>query len=346
MRTSRRRAQPLVCLHRMALTITLQTQKQTQEENNMEPTTETPTDQSDSATGAPTPVPSRENSGSATGLAPQQHAPAPAPCPTCGGAPASQARSYVYALGRIEPRFPSPAVEKEFAQVTGRTYTEGQTDREAMQTVLSAPENRYLARQLCWVLTLQGLETYLLAPRDPADFDLLVAAVRPNPRPTDLDAVIGLCGPIAPPEMCNGLMVPIVVFDQIYSFDRDALIKSIPRPEKVAAKEFQPAAEELFDRIMQMTDNAGATDENRALNYLAVRYPAIYAKVAEQFAANASLSAVEVRPSPLSAVRKIVDVILAFTNRNTDVTEKFFVRVDVTEEFPFLVTKMSPYYDR
>jgi hypothetical protein len=48
----------------------------------------------------------------------------------------------------------------------------------------------------------------------------------------------------------------------------------------------------------------------------------------------------------LSAVRKIVDVIFAFTNRSTDVTEKFFVRVDVTEEFPFLVTKMSPYYDR
>jgi hypothetical protein len=29
-----------------------------------------------------------------------------------------------------------------------------------------------------------------------------------------------------------------------------------------------------------------------------------------------------------------------------DFLEKFFVRVDVTEEFPFLVTKMSPYYDR
>ena len=25
---------------------------------------------------------------------------------------------------------------------------------------------------------------------------------------------------------------------------------------------------------------------------------------------------------------------------------KFFVRVDVTEEFPFFVTRMSPYYDR
>ena len=26
--------------------------------------------------------------------------------------------------------------------------------------------------------------------------------------------------------------------------------------------------------------------------------------------------------------------------------EKFFVRVDVTEEFPFLHTKLSPYFDR
>jgi len=316
------------------------------EENKMEPTTETPTDQPGSTAEVPKSMPSRENNRPAARVASQQLAAAPIPCPTCGSVPASQARSYVYALGRIDPRFPSPAAEKEFAQVTGRTQTKGKTDREVMQAVLSARENRYLTRQLCWVLTVQGLETYLLTPRDSADFGLLVEAVRPTPRPTDLDVVIGSRGPIAPPEMCNGLIVPIVFFDQIYSFDRDALIKSIPRPEKVSAKEFQPAAEELFDRIMQVTDNAGATDENRALNYLAVRYPAIYTKAAEEFAANASLSGVEVRPSPLSNTRKVVDVIFSYTNRNTDVVEKFFVRVDVTEEFPFLVTKMSPYYDR
>jgi hypothetical protein len=319
----------------MALKITLQTQKLTQQENNMEPTTETSTDQPGSATGAPTPVRSREKSGSAASLAPQQLA-APSPCPTCGVAPASQARSYVYALGRIESRFCSPAAEKEFAQVIGRTQTKG-TDQQVSQKVLR--ENRYLARLLGWVLTVQGLETYLLTPRDPADFDLLVEAVRSTPRPINL--VIGSRGPIAPPEICNGLMVPIVTFDQIYSFDCDDLIKSIPRPEKIAAKEFQLAAEELFDRIMRMTDNAGATDEDRAVNYLAVRYPAIYAKVAEQFAANASLSGVEVRPSPLSAVRKIERVCFVFTNRTTDVKEKFCVDVDVTEEFLFLVTKLS-----
>ena len=266
-----------------------------------------------------------------------------APCPTCGS---PSVNAYVYALGRIEPRFPSQGVEKEFAQVVGRAPSKGKTDREVMKAVLSDRDNRYLARQLCWVLTLQGLETYLLTPRDPVDLDLLIDAVRATPKPTDLDVVIGLRGPVAPPEMCNGLMVPVVSFDQIYSFDRDALIKAIPKPPKAGAREYSSAAEELFDRIMQLTDNAGATDGYRALNYLAVRYPAIYANTAEQFADGASLTAVDVRPSPLSAVRKIVDVIFAFTNRATDVVDKFFVRVDVTEEFPFLVTKLSPYFDR
>ena len=274
-------------------------------------------------------------------------------CATCGGTTATDTNgegmtqaSYVFALGRIEPRFPSLALEKEFAQVTGRAETAGLTDRQAIQAVLSQRQNRYVARQLCWVLTIEGLDTYILQPRDPVDFDLLLDAVRPTPRLTDVDVVIGIRGPIAPPEMCNGLMVPIVVYDQIFSFDVDTLIGSIPRPEQIAADAFGPAAEELFMRIMQLADNAGAADEHRALNYLAVRYPAIYATTSDAFGRNFSLTGVEVRPSRLSGVRKIVDVIFSYTNRETDVTEKYFVRVDVTEEFPFLVTRMSPFYER
>ena len=271
--------------------------------------------------------------------------PSEIPCPTCGGA-ASMTVSYVYPIGRLEARFPRLSVEKEFAQATGRAETAGETDQEAFYKVLSKPENRYLARQLCWVLTIRGLETYLLAPRDPADFQRLVEAIRPQPSPMDIDVVIGTRGPIAPPEYCNGLMVPIIVFDQLYSFDRSALIKAIPRPEKMTGKQFEAAAGEVLDRILEMTDNAGATDDHRALNYLAMRYPGIYAKTAEEFARDFSLSGVEVRASPLTGTRRIADVILSFTNRTTDFTEKFCVRVDVTEQFPFLVTKMSPYYDR
>jgi len=161
-------------------------------------------------------VPSQDVNSDTGNMAPQ---PAGHHYSTCGVAPERAAPSHIYAVGRIEPRFPSIAVEKEFAQATARAQTKRKTDREVMQAVLSLRENRYLARQLCWVLSVQGLETYLLTPRDPADFDQLVESVRPTPRPTDLDVVIGSRGPIAPPEMCNGLMVPIVAFDQVYSFD-------------------------------------------------------------------------------------------------------------------------------
>jgi hypothetical protein len=272
--------------------------------------------------------------------------PMPAADPTTSG---TVAPSFVYALGRIEPRFPSLAVEKEFVQVTGSADVAGLTDREALQVVLADRANRYLARQLCWIFAVEGLETYLLAPRDPADLELLVEAVRPRPGPTDLDVVVGVLGPLAPPEACNGLVIPVVGFDQLYSFDRDALLGAIPRPQSIPAKEdarFRAAAAELLDRILQMADNAGATNEHRALNYLAVRYPAIYARTAEAYAGDAALTAVDVRQSRLSGVRRIIDVIFSYTHRRTDVTEKYFVRVDVTEEFPFLVTKMSPYYER
>jgi hypothetical protein len=253
---------------------------------------------------------------------------------------------FAYAIGRVDPRFPSLAVEKEFAQVIGQADTTGQTDREALRSVLGDRAGRYLARQMCWVFTIEGLETYILVPRDPRDFDLLIEAVRPDPGPSDVDVVIGVRGSIASPEVCNGLMVPIVAFDQLYSFDRDELIREIPRPKGQAEEKFRATAEELFDRIGQVADNAGASDEHRALNYLAVRYSTIYARTAEAHAAEYALTQVEVRPSRLSGTRTIMDVIFSYTHRRTDVVDKSFVRVDVTEEFPFLVTKLSPFYER
>lgn len=45
-------------------------------------------------------------------------------------------------------------------------------------------------------------------------------------------------------------------------------------------------------------------------------------------------------------MRRIVDIILTYTHRITDVSERYFIRVDVTEQYPFLITKLSPYFDR
>ena len=302
-----------------------------------------PMDVNQAPTGIPSPFKPTESL-----IFPQGNGQTCASCGSASGANSDSGTNYahVYALGRIEARFPTMGMEKELAQATGRADTNGLTDRQALYDVLKVKEHRYLVRKLCWVFTIQGMETYILLPHDPTDFELLVEALGRNPSPMDLDCVIGMRGPLAPPTMCNGLMVPIVAFDQLYWFDRDSLLKSIPNPEAIPEDQFESSTAELFDRIIQMTDNAGATDEHRALNYLAMRYPAIYTLAADSHRRAASLTAVEVRASRLSGTRKIVDVIFSYRNRNTDVTEKFFVRVDVTEEFPFLVTKLMPYFDR
>jgi PatG C-terminal len=59
-----------------------------------------------------------------------------------------------------------------------------------------------------------------------------------------------------------------------------------------------------------------------------------------------AFTGVQVTQSSLSGVRSIVDVIFSFRDRATDVVDKHYVRVDVTEMHPFLVSKLSPYYER
>jgi hypothetical protein len=68
-----------------------------------------------SANEVPVPVASRAR--------PTPGSPVPLPCPTCGVSaqldPPNNnitTSAYVYALGRIEPRFPSLSVEKEYAR--------------------------------------------------------------------------------------------------------------------------------------------------------------------------------------------------------------------------------------
>jgi hypothetical protein len=283
-----------------------------------------------------------------TDAVPQANASTVEPLSGAAAAPMSHLAApedlFVYAIGLVEHRYPTLGVEKELAQAMGRAEPNGLADQRAVYETLK--QHAYLARKMCYVMVIGGLETYLLQPRDRADFELLVEAVRPSSSPGDLDAVIGVRGPIAPPDMCNGLMIPIVTFDQLYSFDHGSLRESIPRPEHIAADDFAEATDNVLRRILQMTDNAGATDEDRALNYLALRYERIYRATAEAHGRNASLSSIEVRRAPVTSGRTLMDVIFAFTDRQTDVTDKLAVRVDVTEMFPFLVTKLSPYVDR
>ncbi|HXP62327.1 MAG TPA: hypothetical protein VN829_17655 [Dongiaceae bacterium] len=330
-------------------------------QTDLKPTTErinvmtTATETNEPANAEPAnaaPAPGEANAVvAATPATPPKPTPPAGSCPTCAGgtpsAPATGPRpnSFVYALGQIEPRFPRISVEKEFRQAVAQGQTAGLTDRQVFQKVLSEPRMGYLVRQMCWVMTIAGLDTYILVPRCPCDFAPLLESLRPAPDANALDAIIGTRGPVAPADMCNGLLLPIVAFDQLFSFDRDALLKALPRPKDAKAPEFTATAAEVLDRILTVTDNAGATDDHRALNYLVMRDPAIYACVAECHGRNLEWSSVHTRPWRLSSARKIVEALFTFTQRENEFVEKYCVRVDVNDEYPFLVSKIARYYE-
>ena len=271
-----------------------------------------------------------------------------APCPTCaaGESQNSGPATFIFAIGQVRMRFPSQAVEKEFAQVIASEATARLTDQAVLHSTLQ--ENRYLANEVCWVFVVDSVETYVLVARDHMVLDQFVEAVKPSERGLDTDVIIGTQGPMAPPEMCNGLIAPIVLVDRIYSFEKPELLSALKTPPEAETtdEELRRSADELFERIKQIADNVGATDEHRAVNYLAVRYPQIYTHTAEMFTRDFSLTRVEVQPSRLAGTRKLVNVIFTYTNRKTDVEEKYRVRVDVTEKYPFLEKRFSQYFDR
>jgi hypothetical protein len=241
-----------------------------------------------------------------------------------------------YAIGTVEAQYPSVGVEREMQALAKHLGVESEPNarptenRNWQHAVLSRDRklSRYLARQLSWRLTIEDGAAFVLSPRDPADFEDLIACLeRPKfsegGRLRDLDVIVGVTGS----HTSEGIEVKV---DQVFTI----------RPEQLS----------LWDGgeyIGQLADNRGLTDEDRAYNYLIARYdiePALRA-LEKDF----ELSGVPTLRSRLSADnRRVVRVIYAFNGkgRNMPPCRKYFIRVDVTDEFPFIATPWNRYLER
>jgi hypothetical protein len=267
---------------------------------------------------------------------------------------------FVYAIGTVEAECPNVAIEREMQALAQHLGVETAPDvdmpmrptedRNWLHAVLSRERRltRYLARQLSWRLTIEDYPAFVLSPRDPADFDDLIDSLArpkfptrdggrprrgakaapisraPVARPQDLDVIIGVAGAQTP----DGIAVKM---DQIFTI----------RPEQLVL----PGAGGHFE---QLADNWGLTDEDRAYNYLIARY-AVDAENLEEINEEFELTSVPVVSSRLGGdSRRIVRVIYTFKSRgpNTPAQRKYFVRVDVTDEFPFIATSWNRYLER
>src|SRR3989441_790643 len=177
----------------------------------------------------------------------------PSPSPGFLTAAEAEAPAFVYALGRIEPRFPNAAVAAAVVEALRRSNGENLNGQRTL-SLLSESENRHLLRQVCWVLAGQGAPRYLLQLASVADFDALIDRFRATRRPTEVDVVIGRCSPVARPEDTRS--VTRVAVAQLHTLDVRALIQALPRPLRTAHGCYA-AAEQLFTTVEQMPHNRG-----------------------------------------------------------------------------------------
>jgi len=276
---------------------------------------------------------------------------APGGACTCNGRQ-SGISGFVYAIGTIEAEYPNVAIEREMQILAHDIGVEVEPDRDLptkptedrnwQHAVLSRDirRTRYIARQLRWRLTIEDFPVFVLKPGDPSDLDELIQALArpkyakperhggkrgaatksppiepPFGHAEDSDVVVGVMGPQTP----DGIAVLV---DQIFN---------IP-PTQLA-----PGGLAYFS---QLADNHGLTDGDRAYNFLTARYTPQLSQ-SQGF----ELAGVSVTASRLGTGR-VVRAIYTFRNSATAVEKKYFVRVDVTHEFPIIVNPWQAYLER
>jgi hypothetical protein len=278
---------------------------------------------------------------------------APGGACTCAGNQAANS-GFVYAIGTVEAEYPNVGIEREMQMMASHLKVEEvepeknvklTEDRHWQHAVLSADRKstRYLARQLSWRLTIEDLPAFVLKPRDCCDIDDLIDCLK-RPKyskpsggkgkkekktgpdsiapsfglPEDLDVIVGVKGG----NTSDGIEVYV---DQI--FQRHKVL---------------PHMHEFFSQLL---DNYGLTDQDRAYNFLTARYD-ITPKIVDM-QKDFGLQGVPTIYSRLSGdTNRIVRVIFTFKSHNGLLEKKYFVRVDVTNEFPVIITPWHPYLDR
>jgi Subtilase family/PatG C-terminal len=276
---------------------------------------------------------------------------APGEACTCAGNQSTNS-GFVYVIGTVEAEYPNVAIEREM-QIMGMgieaepevpmKQTEDRRWQYAVLTREPKRRTRYLARQLSWRLTIEDLPAFVLKPRDCCDIDDLIDRLKRSkypksesakgkkgktaasdaiiaPLPEDLDVIVGVRGA----DTSDGIEVYV---DHVFEIPQGKL--SLPR----------------HGYFPQMADNYGLTDQDRAYNFLTARYDisSRVKEIEEKF----ELTGVPAIYSRLSGgTNRVVRVIFTFKSQTSMIEKKYFVRVDVTHEFPTIITPWQPYLER
>jgi Subtilase family/PatG C-terminal len=263
---------------------------------------------------------SRQN-GSPTGAVPQS-------CSCSSTVPVS----FVYAIGTVRPTFPNEGLRKEYDFAASQLKVQP-TD---YYSVLSNPSYFYIAQETCWILEISSIDSFIIHPRSVVELRDLIEAIKPIQNSTEkpMSIIIGGMYLNKPYPRCPHVQLPVVVVNQVFYFDFQTLIQNL------TAKNIEVESVKSVLEALELKPNPGISDFDRALNYIAFRFPEMYKKADElknpPQAPGYFILGVTTKPASVQGNRRVVDVIFQYQQYDTGEQQFYYCAIDVTGQFPFL----------
>lgn len=249
----------------------------------------------------------------------------------------SQPGAPVYVLGQIRIGLSTPGVEHavlEAAYTTAMapsgTSSLGQSGVPTIPAKYLAIALRaypHLARAVRYVLFVERVPVWELRPRtDSERSDLLIAlesesGVEPN---------VAIAGVARGAAGYNNL--PVLEVEAAWHFDASDPARDSTGVSKDSTEGASDAerTEDVRGRVYQLAANRGTEPEHRAINYVVAKAGHLYRLARE----GKEPLTIETRPSRLaSAGQVLIDVIVGNGGAH-----RWFIRVDVTEMYPWTLT--------
>lgn len=279
----------------------------------------------------------------------------------------SSAQSYVYVIGHINAHFPNLSIEKEFQQaalladqpITGLSTVSDEValaqvnqlpDLDSqLYTLLSQPQYNYIARQMSWTLNnADNNQIYTLLPTSNQRLQQFIAAIAPQSDQQPQQVI--LVGSVLPDQ---GGTLPKVLVSNTTPANTSTLINVVANGQLTSQTQLNDLTA-LTLEILSLSANDGETDSDRALNYALYQHPLIYKM---SYELGYSVSSTSPNPSGYqllnvrvllqnSGNRSVASIIFDYGGINTGARQSWYCTVDVTGEYPFLLTPWARYLSR
>ncbi|TDF35603.1 hypothetical protein EYS14_19530 [Alteromonadaceae bacterium M269] len=263
--------------------------------------------------------------------------------------------SFVYVVGNVNAKFPSLSLEKELYQNSLILGTKlpllGQVnddigleqlnrDNDLYKELfkgLSEPKNRYIAREMNWVLDNRfGEQLYdLYVSTEDLLTQCISALGRTQSAENEQVIVIGKSNHAEVIEVSAILPVAVMPLGQLVHGDSHS----------------NNHLQKMVKEITSLDSSSGNTDALRALNFVLYNNPKIYEKSSHLYYKSNSdgpnpsgyqLISVDV-DTLTSGDRIVANVIFTYQGINTGAFQYWYSRADITGEYPFLVTDWEQY---